>query len=175
MGFWRFLTPNPGKTDGVFLTDPGKIVGGPKNRQYIYIYTGGSKSVGGSKSGGGQKKTILDRFCLFFCSWPKIRGGQIAQNRSKSDDKNVDSVRNQHFFNAGLTPHSHSTTSHELKIGHPPGFLLFEQIRCSRLTESNAKELTEKQRQSKQFLNKKLRFHSEIEVSFDMLLCGSVA
>jgi len=33
-------------------------------------------------------------------------GGQIAQNRSKSDDKSVDSVRIQDFFNAGLSPHS---------------------------------------------------------------------
>jgi len=55
----------------------------------------------------------------------KEGGGQIAQNRSKSDDNFVDSVRSRDFFNAGLSPHPHTTTSHELKIGHPPGFLLF--------------------------------------------------
>ena len=49
------------------------------------------------------------------------------QNRAKSDDKSVDSVRNQDFFNAGLSPYPHTTTSQEHQIGHPPGFLLCMQ------------------------------------------------
>jgi len=39
---------------------------------------------------------------------------------AKSDDKSVDSVRNQDFFNAGLSPYPHTTTSQEHQIGHPP-------------------------------------------------------
>jgi len=77
----------------------------------------------------GHSGEVLDPVFGGFVSWgsllnPKL-GGQIAQNRSKSDDKFVDSVRSQDFLNAGLTPHSPTTTYHELKIGHPPGFLLF--------------------------------------------------
>ena len=49
------------------------------------------------------------------------------QNRAKSDNRSVDSVRNQDFFNAGLSPYPHTTTSQEHQIGHPPGFLLCMQ------------------------------------------------
>jgi len=37
------------------------------------------------------------------------------KNRAKSDDKSVDSVRNQDFFNAGLSPYPHTTTFREIE------------------------------------------------------------
>ena len=34
----------------------------------------------------------------------------VVKKGPKSDDRNVDSVRNQDFFNAGLSPYPHSIT-----------------------------------------------------------------
>jgi len=47
-----------------------------------------------------------------FLNFTDLEG--FHQKGSKIDDKSVDSVRNQDFFNAGLSPYPHTTTSRKI-------------------------------------------------------------